>query len=89
VSVATETREALSGAHEAPEAVATDSAAIGVGELAARLRRQGIRVEQATLNGFLRSWERQGVTERTPAGRWRLTVEGACRFSLVGQIEPR
>ena len=78
MSAATDAQEALADAQEAAEGVATaGSATLAVSELAARLRRRGIRVERATLANWLLDWQRRGIAEEIEPGRWRLTAEGA------------
>jgi hypothetical protein len=88
IPVAGDTLETPGDALRAAERVATETVGLAVAELAARLRRQRIRVEQATLEGFLRDWQRQGIAEQVEPGRWRLTPEGARRFagfSIIGR----
>ncbi|HEY5479243.1 MAG TPA: hypothetical protein VIJ84_06495 [Gaiellaceae bacterium] len=81
--------EPLADAQRAAERVATGgSATLAVAELAARLRRRGIRVERATLANWLLDWQRRGIAEQVEPGRWRLTPEGARRFagfSIIGR----
>ncbi len=89
IPAAGDTLDALSDAGTGRDGLDGAPTSLAVAELAARLCRQRIRVEQAALANWLLDWQRQGIAEQIEPGRWRLTEEGARRFSLVGQIEPR
>ncbi len=89
MSAAADTREALADAQRSTGRVATDgSASLAVAELAERLRRQGVRVEQATLVHWLLDWQRRGIAEQVEPGRWRLTPSGVRRFGSFSMVEP-
>jgi hypothetical protein len=48
-------------------------------ELAHRVRRHGLRIDDRLAESFLHEWRRQGVVEELD-GRWRLTKTGRAMF---------
>lgn len=48
-------------------------------ELAHRVRRRGLRLDEPQARSFLRDWERHGIAEQLD-GRWRLTRRGQAMF---------
>jgi hypothetical protein len=49
-------------------------------ELAARVERNGLRLQTSVAHAFLAAWEKAGIAEQDN-GQWRLTEQGEAMFS--------